>query len=82
MDGEVCFIIDHLCYEIFKNIFQMSLRISFWVFFFFSFRYTIAKGLAMCWLGGMITTQKEHILDNNSHEFHIFWVVIMPKTLN
>ena len=29
MDGEVCFIIDHLCYEIFKNIFQMSLRISF-----------------------------------------------------
>ena len=30
----------------------------------------------------LITTQKEHILDNNSHEFHIFWVVIMPKTLN
>ena len=30
----------------------------------------------------MITTQKEYILDNNSHEFHIFWVVIMPKTFN
>ena len=29
-----------------------------------------------------ITTQKEHILDNNFHEFHVFWVVIMPKTLN
>ena len=22
--------------------------------------------------GGGITTQKEHILDNNSHEFHVF----------
>ena len=30
----------------------------------------------------LITTQKKHILDNNSHEFHVFWVVIMPKTLN
>ena len=30
----------------------------------------------------VITTQNEHILYNNSHEFHIFWVVIMPKTLN
>ena len=30
----------------------------------------------------LITTQKEHILDNNSHEFHIFLVVIIPKTLN
>ena len=30
----------------------------------------------------LITTQKEHILDNNSHEFHIFCVVIMPKILN
>ena len=30
----------------------------------------------------LITTRKEHILDNNSHEFHVFWVVIMPKTLN
>ena len=79
MDGDVCFIIDHLCYGILKNIFQMSLRISFWVFFFFSFRYTIAKGLAMCWLGGMITTQKPYILNNNSHEFHTFWVVIMPN---
>ena len=29
MDGEVCFIFDHLCYRILKNIFQMSLRISF-----------------------------------------------------
>ena len=32
--------------------------------------------------GSLITTQKEHILDNNSHEFHIFWGVIIPKTLN
>ena len=30
----------------------------------------------------MITIQKEHIVNNNSHEFHVFWVVIMPKTLN
>ena len=30
----------------------------------------------------MITTQKDHMLDNNSYEFHVFWVVIMPKTLN
>ena len=29
MDGEVCFIINHLCYGILKNIFQMSLRIYF-----------------------------------------------------
>ena len=29
MDGEVCFNFDHLCYGIFKNIFQMSLRFSF-----------------------------------------------------
>ena len=29
MDGEVCFIFDHLCYGIFKHIFQMSLRFSF-----------------------------------------------------
>ena len=29
MDGEVCFIFDHLCYGIFKNIFQMSLKTSF-----------------------------------------------------
>ena len=30
----------------------------------------------------MITTKKEHILNNNSHEFHIFWVVIMPNIPN
>ena len=30
----------------------------------------------------VIATQKEHILDNNSHEFHIFWAVNMHKTLN
>ena len=70
MDGEVCFIIKHLCYGILKNIFQMSLRVFF--FFSLSFCYTIAKGLAMCWLGGMITTQKQYILNNNSHEFHTF----------
>ena len=80
MDGEVCFIINHLCYGILKNIFQMSLRIYFWVFFFlFLFCYTITKGIAMCWLGGMITTKKQHILNNNYHEFHTFWVVIMPN---
>ena len=27
-------------------------------------------------------TKKKHILYSNSHEFHIFWVVIMPKMLN
>ena len=27
----------------------------------------------------LITTQKPHILDNNSHEFRTFWVVIMPN---
>ena len=30
----------------------------------------------------VIATQIEHILDNNSHEFHIFWAVNMHKTLN
>ena len=25
----------------------------------------------MCWLEGMITIQKEHIIDNNFHAFHI-----------
>ena len=35
-----------------------------------------------CTMQELITTQKEHILDNNSYEFHIFWAIIMPKTLN
>ena len=44
---------------------------------------TQPKGrLPFGWERFLITTQKEHILDNNSHEFHVFWVVIMPKTLN
>ena len=72
--------------EISNIFFQMICLCDLWFLLFdivfLSFCYTIAKGLAMCWLGGMITTQKEHILDNNSHDFHIFWVVIMPKTLN
>ena len=36
----------------------------------------------MGWSMTLITTQKEHILNNNSHEFHTFWVVIMPKIPN
>ena len=76
MDGEMCFIIYHLCYGIFKNIFQLSCLIfffySFFEYFSISFCYTIAKRLAMCWLGEMITTQKEHILNKNFHEFHTF----------
>ena len=27
----------------------------------------------------LITTKKPHILDTNFHEFHTFWVVIMPN---
>ena len=51
-------------------------------FYYYSFYRTIVKGLAMCLLGGMITSQKEHIINNNCHAFHILWVVIMPKTPN
>ena len=30
----------------------------------------------------MITTKKKYILNNNSHEFPIFWVVIMSNMPN
>lgn len=33
-------------------------------------------------VGGMIATQKKHILDSNCQEFHIFLVVILPKILD
>ena len=30
----------------------------------------------------LITNKKENILNNNSHESHTFWVVIMPNMPN
>ena len=55
--------------------FQKPFVIELFNFYLFSsFYYTIVRELAMCWLGweGGIAIQKEHILNNNSHEFHIF----------
>ena len=57
----------HFPIELFNFFFY-----SFFEYFSISFCYTIAKRLAMCWLGEMITTQKEHILNKNFHEFHTF----------
>ena len=51
MDSEVCFIIDHLCHGIFKNIFQLSCLVYIYiyiVFFSIFFHHIITKGLTMC----------------------------------
>ena len=54
--------------EILKLFFKLFAYVTYDFFFsilFLSCCHVIAKGLAMCWLGGMITTQKEHIINNN-----------------
>ena len=85
MNSRVCLLINQLYYGKFKDILQMICLCDLWFFLgivFIYFFHTIAKGLAMCWLERMITTQKEHILGNNSHEIHLFWVIIMSKIPN
>ena len=58
-----------------------NLNKDLYVIFKFSF-HKIIQGYPGYPKRSCLLLKKKHVLDNNSHEFHIFWVVIMPKTLN